>query len=351
MTVVSGDTVTFEWEDNFVTPVPGPTPTPTPTATATPTPTPTVPPLFEIKSEYYVDGDIGTATNSKRSTLQYLFGPSLIDSTNFNWTTTPFSGSSSTNFVNPFSGVVGINRTAYQRTTFLPNQFLTGFTANILVNGSTVFTTGFTYSPPLEIPPDASADTKIINVSGITFNSNDVVKIQWFDGVNFVQPTPTPTATPTPTPTPTPAPATVQFRSKMVGGTGINKRHTNRIARFTIDNSSFEVIPFESFSTTSGNATVTTPSQNVLTIGSSITIYIERDLCRTTTGTLTRDTTLARVFINGSQVGSTCTTGTNTTVNLCPTVISNQYSTCLGTFTINSGDVIIVEIEDRFVQA
>jgi hypothetical protein len=82
------------------------------------------------------------------------------------------------------------------------------------------------------------------------------------------------------------------------------------------------------------------------TIGSGgVTIY--RNLCKSS-GTLTRDYSNIKIFINGVQSGSTVTINTNTNVTTCSTNISESQN--IGTRTINAGDDVIVEWEDVYVQ-
>lgn len=75
-----------------------------------------------------------------------------------------------------------------------------------------------------------------------------------------------------------------------------------------------------------------------------ITIY--RDVCKSS-GTLTVDQRNWKAFVNGVQVASS-TSGTNNSVPTCSSTLSQNTS--IATFTVASGDAIIIEWEDIYLE-
>jgi hypothetical protein len=160
--------------------------------------------------------------------------------------------------------------------------------------------------------------------------------------------TPTPTVTPTNTLTPTPTPNWPTLKYRVICS------KANATGTFTYSNLKINITTTEynySDFTFSGNGGTQTSTAQSITdiglIGTPITVSFSRSLCKST-GTHTRDETIGKIFINGTQVGGTCTISTNTSIPTCPTTLDNSLgSACFGNITINPGDDVIFEWEDQ----
>jgi hypothetical protein len=76
---------------------------------------------------------------------------------------------------------VTINRNLrVTNTTTGYTEYITGYTSSVLVNSSTVWTTGVTYNTPIALT--TSNDVKSIVTSGITINAGDTVQVVWNEG-------------------------------------------------------------------------------------------------------------------------------------------------------------------------
>jgi uncharacterized delta-60 repeat protein len=165
-----------------------------------------------------------------------------------------------------------------------------------------------------------------------------------------VTPSITPTQTPTPTLTQTPTPTsnwpTLKYR---VVCDKANATGTFTYSNLRIDVSS-ESYYYSDFTFSGNGGTQTSTAQSITNlglIGTPIAVSFVRSLCKST-GTHTRNTSLGRIFINGTQVGGTCSISTNTSIPTCPTTLDNSLgSACFGNITINPGDDVIFEWEDQ----
>ena len=162
-----------------------------------------------------------------------------------------------------------------------------------------------------------------------------------------VTPTPSITATFTPTmsitptmtitPSPTPVPITLKYRYDGNAGSDVTKRTSGRNIRWGSTTYSMSFSTEWTASADTGEVTLGTS----FVLSSSLTAY--RSICRVSGPVTQVDSYTINIYQNGTLV-NTFTNNTNTTITLCPTVISANRS--FGQ-TFNGGDIILVEWIDN----
>jgi hypothetical protein len=154
---------------------------------------------------------------------------------------------------------------------------------------------------------------------------------------NTITPTMSMTPTMTPTPSPTPVPITLKYRYDGNAGSDVTKRTSGRNIRWESTTYSMSFSTEWTASADTGEVTLGTS----FVLSSSLTAY--RSICRVSGPVTQVDSYTINIYQNGTLV-NTFTNNTNTTITLCPTVISANRS--FGQ-TFNGGDIILVEWIDN----